>query len=116
VRNLLDLGVGANMLYHEGDGYFGIARDSTALHLAAWRVWPEVVRELIERGAAVNANDGQGRTALQLAIKACVDSYWTHRRSPYSVRALLDAGASASGLELPTGYEEIDKLLLPRLT
>ena len=55
--------------------------------------------------------DGQGRTALQLAIKACVDSYWTDLRSLDSVRALLEAGASTNGIELHTGYDEIDRLL-----
>lgn len=111
VRHLLDLGVSASALYRQGDGYFGIARDSTALHVAAWRAWHEVVQELIDRGAPVNATDGQGRTALQLAVKACVDSYWTDRRSPDSVRALLAAGASKAGIDLPTGYDEADQLL-----
>jgi ankyrin repeat protein len=86
--------------------------DSTALHVAAWRARPEVVKELIIRGASVNAIDAQGRTALQLAVKACVDSYWTDRRSPDSVRVLLEAGASVEGIELPTGYDEVDVLLL----
>lgn len=111
VRNLLDLGVSPSALYHEGDGYFAIAKESTALHVAAWRAWPEAVKELIARGTPVEALDGQGRTALQLAVKACVDSYWTERRSPDSVRMLLDAGASVIGIELPTGYDEIDSLL-----
>ena len=111
VGNLLDLGVSATALYREGDGYFGIAKESTALHVAAWRAWPEVVRELVARGAPVNATDAQGRTALQLAVKACVDSHWTERRSPDSVRALLEGGASITGIELPTGYDEVDKLL-----
>jgi ankyrin repeat protein len=110
VRHLLDLGVSATGLYREGDGYFGIAKESTALHVAAWRAWPDVVKELIARGAAVDATDARGRTALQLAVKACVDSYWTDRRSPDSVRALLEAGASRDGIELPTGYGEIDRL------
>jgi ankyrin repeat protein len=108
VRNLLDLGVSASALYREGDGYFDITRDSTALHVAAWRASREVVKELIVRGAPVNATDARGRTALQLAVKACVDSRWTEIRSPDSVRALLEAGASPAGIELPTGYEEID--------
>ncbi|MGH9628870.1 MAG: ankyrin repeat domain-containing protein [Bryobacteraceae bacterium] len=111
VRNLLDLGVSPAALYREGDGYFAIANSSTALHVAAWRAWPEVVKELIARGAPINATDGQGRSALQLAIKACIDSYWTERRSPESVRTLLEAGASTAGIELPTGYDEIDTLL-----
>ena len=55
--------------------------------------------------------DGWGRTPLQLAVKACVDSYWTDRRSPHSVRALLEAGASKDGIAVPTGYDEIDALL-----
>lgn len=111
VRNLLDLGVSPNALFREGDGYYGIARNSTALHVAAWRGWPAVVKLLIDRGADVSALDGQGRTVLQLAVKACVDSYWVSRRSPDSVRFLLEAGASTQGIALPTGYDEIDQLL-----
>lgn len=115
IRNLLDLGVNSSALYREGDGYFGIAKNSTALHVAAWRAWPKVVAEFITRGTPVNATDAQGRTALQLAVKACVDSYWTERRSPESVRALLEAGASTVGIEVPSGYGDVDKLLQQRL-
>jgi Ankyrin repeats (3 copies) len=110
VRNLLDCGVSPDALY-DGDGYFGIAKDSTALHVAAWRAWPEIVKELIARGTPVNATDGRGRTALALAVKACVDSFWTERRSPESVRALLEAGASVAGVDVPSGYDEVDVLL-----
>jgi hypothetical protein len=81
------------------------------LHVAAWRAQHSVVKELIKRGAPVNALDGKGRTALALAVKACVDSYWTDRRSPDSVEALLNAGASATGIKVPTGYAEVDELL-----
>ena len=114
VRNLLDAGISVTALYREGDGYFGIAKDSSGLQVAAWRASPEVVGELIARGAPVNAVDGEGRTALQLAVKACGDSYWTELRSPDSVRALLAAGASTAGIELPSGYDEVDKLLRQR--
>ncbi|HZU30013.1 MAG TPA: ankyrin repeat domain-containing protein, partial [Candidatus Angelobacter sp.] len=110
VRALLDVGVPVDALY-EGDPYFDIAKDSTALHVAAWKAWPEVVKLLIERGANVNAQDAKERTPLMLAVKACVDSYWTNRRSPESVEALLGAGASASGVEFPSGYAEVDRLL-----
>jgi ankyrin repeat protein len=111
LRCLLDLGVRPASLYREGDPYFDIAKDSTALHVAAWRARPAAVEELIQRGAPVNAVDTKGRTALALAVKACVDSYWTDRRSPDSVDALLRAGASVNGIDVPTGYEEIDVLL-----
>jgi ankyrin repeat protein len=110
VQHLLDLGVPVDALY-EGDPYFDIAKDSTALHVAAWKAWPQTVKLLIERGANVNAQDAKGRTPLMLAVKACVDSYWTNRRSPESVEALLRAGASVSGVVFPCGYAEVDALL-----
>jgi ankyrin repeat protein len=110
IRNLLDLGVPPNALY-SGDPYFDIAWNSTALHVAAWRAWPAPVKLLIDRGAPINAVDAKGRTALQLAIKACVDSYWIARRSTSSIEALLQAGASTAGIDLPTGYDEADLLL-----
>jgi ankyrin repeat protein len=110
VRNLLNLGVPVTALY-SGDPYFDIARDSTALHVAAWRAWPETVKLLIARGALINACDARGRTALQLAVKATVDSYWTRRRTTESIKVLLEAGASTENVELPTGYDEADILL-----
>jgi ankyrin repeat protein len=111
VRRLLDLGIGADTLFREGDMYWDLARDSTALHNAAWRARPATVRLLVERGAPVNALDGKGRTALALAIKACVDSYWKDSRTPESVEALLSAGATVTGIEIPCGYAEVDELL-----
>jgi ankyrin repeat protein len=111
VRQLLDLGVGVNAVFAEGDGYFGISRNSTALHVAAWRARPSTVRLLIERGAPINDPDGNGRTPLTLAVRACVDSYWTERRSPESVELLLRAGASVQGVAFPCGYAEVDALL-----
>lgn len=111
VRHLLDLGVDVAVVY-EGDGYFDIAENSTALHVAAWRANHETVKLLIERGAPIDALDGKGRSALALAVKACVDSYWTQSRSPESVDALLRAGASSRGVDYPSGYVEVDDLLL----
>jgi ankyrin repeat protein len=111
VRHLLDLGVSVTALY-EGDPYFDIAKDSTALHVAAWKAFPKTVKLLMDRGAPIDTLDAKGRTPLMLAVKACVDSYWTNRRSPESVEALLRAGAAASKVEFPSGYEEVDKLLL----
>ncbi len=111
VRCLLELGVPVDALY-DGDPYFEIARGSIALHVAAWRARPDTSKLLIERGAPINALDGKGRTPLQLAVRACVDSYWKNRRSPEWVKPLLDAGASLQGIEIPCGYDEADELLL----
>jgi ankyrin repeat protein len=85
-----------------------------AVHIAAWRAHPKTLRLLIERGSPLEVPDGNGRTPLMLAVRACVDSYWMERRSPDCVRALLDAGASASGVPYPSGYDEVDALLKAR--
>ena len=116
VRQLIELGVQVQVLYKKGDGYFEIARDSTALHVAAWRARHETVKFLIERGANIEVLDAKGRTPLMLAVRACVDSHWQARRSPESVRAFLQAGASKSGVHFPTGYAAIDDLLQTRGT
>lgn len=108
VRSLLDLGVDIGALHTQGDVYFNVAPKSTALHVAAWRARHDMVRFLIDRGAPVDVPDGKGRTPLVLAVKACVDSYWTSRRSPESVVALLQAGASVDGVPYPSGYPEVD--------
>ncbi len=110
VRQLLDLGVSVSALY-EGDPYFDIAKNSTALHVAAWRAWPTTVKLLIEHGAPLNVLEGKGRSALALAVRACVDSYWSYRRTPESVEALLQAGATVDGIDIPCGYDEVDELL-----
>jgi ankyrin repeat protein len=110
IHALLDLGVSPAALYG-GDGYFDIAPNSTALHVAAWRASPAAVKALIARGAPINALDTKGRTPLALAVKACTDSYWKYRRTTESIEALLQAGATPAGIQIPTGYEEADKLL-----
>lgn len=111
IRCLLALGVPATSTYH-GDNYFDVAQNSTALHYASWLNWPRAMKILLERGAPVNALDGKGRTALQLAIRACTDSYWKHRRTVEGIAALLEAGANADGISFPTGYPEADALIM----
>jgi ankyrin repeat protein len=112
VRLLLDIGVPVDARDATGNGYWGIAPNSTALHVAAWRGRPETVRLLISRGADVNARDAANRSPLMRAVSACVDSFWTDRRSSRSVEALLVAGATTDGLSLPCGDAELDALLL----
>jgi ankyrin repeat protein len=111
VRHLLDLGVDVDARYKQGDGYWDVAQDSTALHVAAWRARHSTVEFLIERGARVDVLDGKGRSPLALAVRACVDSYWSEKRSPESVRALLGGGASIDWALYPSGYNEVDELL-----
>ena len=82
-----------------GNPHCGVARAS------------EDVRRTGRAAVAGGRAYGNGRTPLMLAVRACVDSYWMERRSPYCVRALLDAGASASGVPYPSGYREVDALL-----
>ncbi len=112
IARLLELGVPVDARYVRGNVYLGVAPNSTALHVAAWCARHDTVELLVARGAAVDATDGKGRTALTLAVHACVDSYWTERRQPTSVRALLAAGAAADAVEpFPSGYREVDELL-----
>ena len=49
-----------------------------------------------------------------LAVRACVDWSWSGRRTPESVQALLDAGASIEGVAFPSGYAAVDDLLRRR--
>jgi ankyrin repeat protein len=111
VTQLLDLGINVSTPFTEGDGYFGIPKDSLAIHIAAWRARHDVVSLLIDRGSPFDVPDNNGQTPLALAVKACVDSYWTDMRSPASVAALLKAGASAASIKFPSGYREVDELL-----
>ncbi len=111
VARLLDLGVDVAAPFTDGDGYYGQPKGSLAIHVAAWRGRPAVVKVLIARGSPIDVPDANGQTPLALAVRACVDSYWTEQRSPDSVSMLLDAGASVSGVPYPCGYAEVDALL-----
>jgi ankyrin repeat protein len=110
---LLELGAKIDAPLLEGDGYWEVAPLSTALHVAAWRAKHETLRFLLQRGAPVDLPDARGRTPLALAVKACVASHWTARRSPDSVQALLEAGASPRNVGYPCGYDAVDELLQP---
>lgn len=108
---LLQFAPSPDVPWEEGDGYWEIAPRSTALHAAAWRAQHSAVRLLIEAGADVNARDANARTPLQRAVDACTVSWWSDRRSPASVEALLEAGASPHDVVTPCGYDEADRLL-----
>jgi ankyrin repeat protein len=112
VRQLLDLGVPVDTPYTEGDGYWGIPKNALAIQVAAWRAQHDVVKLLLEWGSPT---DAPGPSPLALAVRACVDSYWTEMRSPESVRALLAAGAKIRDVKYPSGYAEVDELLKPHL-
>jgi len=45
--------------FQEGDGYFDIAKDSLAIHVAAWRANHATVKLLIERGSPIDVRDGR---------------------------------------------------------
>ena len=111
LRLLLDLGLPVDSRVVVGFAYYEIAPMSTPLHVAAWRGHPAAVRVLLSAGADVRAEDGAGRTALALAVRACVDSYWTDRRTPESVELLLAAGATTKGIARPCGYDAVEALL-----
>ena len=114
LRLLLEIGLPVDARDQEGYAYHDIAPMSTGLHAAAWRGHPTAVRALLAGGADPNAKDARDRTPLMLAVKACVDSFWTDRRTPESVEALLRAGATPAGITLPCGYDRVDALLIPR--
>ncbi len=111
MSTLLASGVPVDSRFTDRDGYWGIAPESTSLHVASWFGRHSVVRLLLDAGADVSARDGRGHTPLVYAVKACTASYWMQRRAPDSVAALLGAGADASVIATPTGYDEIDRLL-----
>jgi hypothetical protein len=108
---LLNLDIPVNAPFLEGDGYYGTPPGSLPIHVAAWHNYPPVVQLLIDRGAAVNTPDANGDTPLMLSVRASTESYWTRRRSPDAVAALLKAGASANKVPFPCGYKPIDDLL-----
>ena len=110
---LLQFAPSVDLRWTEGDAYWEIAPGSTALHVAAWRAQHSAVRLLIDAGADVHATDGSGHSPLRRAIDACTRAWWRDQRSPASVAALLRAGASRGGIPLPTGYDEVDRLLAP---
>ena len=66
VGELLDFGVDQNT-------HPGMPREMSPLMLAAWQGHDQIVRLLVERGAKLNFEDGDGFTAVTLAAG---EKYW----------------------------------------
>ena len=111
IELLLDLGVPVSAMEPHGEGYLGRARNSTALHVAAFRGHHDIVRMLIANGADVNVRNASDESPLMIAVNANIDSYWVDNQSPDSVAVLLSAGANVSGVRFPCGYDAADELL-----
>lgn len=111
VEILVNSGIDVNTPYTDGDAYFEIPKKSLPVHIACWRAKHDVVKYLLSAGASITETDANNRTPLALAIKACVNSYWTDSRKPDSVQALLEAGADANSVAYPCGYDDVDRLL-----
>lgn len=114
VRLLLELGCDIAATLGRTDGYWGLAAGSTALHVAAWRMRPSTVSLLLDHGAPVNRRNEDGETALMAALRACVQSHWSARRTTAPIAALLAAGADLDGVRYPSGYAAADALLAAR--
>jgi len=76
--------------------------ESTAMHYAAQRNLPTVVRELANRGAHINILNGRGQTALDLALEmeSSTDFFNFDARpkpGPRTSEVLLEFGALRSG-------------------
>ena len=79
---------------------------------------PDAITEFI-KAACVPRQGSHASGTLQEAerIRAgspeieTANSFWTERRTPDSVLALLEAGASMKGVPYPSGYDAVDALL-----
>ena len=70
--------------------------DATPLHLASYYKRLEIVQVLLDRGADIDIMNGQGKTALQIAI---VGHNHTHGNGVGVARLLLAHGAEAYARE-----------------
>jgi hypothetical protein len=72
-----------------------IYQGDTALHIAAAAYRPEVVRQLIDRGADVQAKNRHGEEPLHAAaVGSPGSSYWSPPAQAACIVALLTAGAN----------------------
>ena len=88
----------AELLIDAGPNFEPCDSKATLLHRAAWWGHKEVVEDLIELGADVNAVDGVGGTPLHAAIQSGCTRYWDVIHGPYVdvLEVLVQHGAQVN--------------------
>jgi hypothetical protein len=84
----------------------------SALHWAANRGQIDAVRLLLNAGAPLETRNMYGGTVLGQTVWSAINEPRPGQLE--AIAMLLDAGADAGAVELPTGDEQIDALLRRR--
>jgi ankyrin repeat protein len=103
---MLDLGFDGNLRTSRW-----LSREDTPLHAAIWRGRHATAKFLIAHGASLEVENARHETPLAFAVRAQLHSEWIDQRSTETIEALLAAGADASVLKRPTGWDALDALL-----
>jgi len=90
----------------------GNATGMSALHWAANRGQIDAVRLLLNAGAPLETRNMYGGTVLGQTVWSAINEPRPGQLE--AIAMLLDAGADAGAVELPTGDEQIDALLRRR--
>jgi ankyrin repeat protein len=96
-RLLISLGVDINRKNYES---------STALHMGANLIYPEIVQPLIEYGADIEARDTSGKTSLYCAILARSQGLMKSHHTE-TIKVLIQGGADVSARD-NQGYTPLD--------
>jgi ankyrin repeat protein len=109
VKLMLDLGFNPRVPGHDhGD----------ALHWAAFHGNTEMVRALLQRDPPIGVGDSRyGGTPLHWCVYGAVEGWAKDRGGDYpaTVRLLLDAGETFEPSILPTGRDDVDRVLREHL-
>ena len=106
---MLDLGFDQRATGHD---------DGDALHWAAFHGNTEMMRALLQRDPPIGIRDSRyGGTPLHWCIYGAVEGWAKDRGGDYpaTVRLLLDAGETFEASILPTGRDDVDRVLRERL-
>jgi ankyrin repeat protein len=115
MRRLLELGVSANTVWPQGDGYFSIPKNALPIHVASWYISPKAIRLLLDHGAEANARaEHNGATPLDLYVLGCTESYWSEGRVLEGAEMIIDAGGRLNIVTLPSGDPDLDLLITTR--